>query len=58
MAKPETSPFLPAARPEVFPVSLALAQEDVDWLDAQAEHLNRSRSDVLREIIRHVRGAS
>ena len=56
MANPPEAPsFLPEVRREVFATSLALDQETVDWLDGLAERLNRSRSEVAREIFKRVR---
>lgn len=55
MSIPDPSSLLPPVRPDVFSTSLALCQDDVDWLDSQAALLNRSRSDVAREIFRNIR---
>ncbi len=55
MANPDAPSFLPEPRREVFATSLALDQDTVDWLDGLADRLNRSRSEVAREIFRKVR---
>jgi predicted transcriptional regulator len=56
MANPPDAPsFIPQPRQDVFSTSLALDQETVDWLDGLAERLNRSRSEIAREIFKRVR---
>lgn len=56
MSKPGLLP--PPAEPKpppMVPITLALDEESIGWLDGIATSTNRSRSDVAREIFRAVR---
>lgn len=53
MPNPEI--LLPTAKGEVVQTSVSIEQASLDWLNQLATDTNRTRSDVLREILRNVR---
>lgn len=58
MAKTELVPGPAEPKEPLVPTTMALDQENLDWLDGISTRTKRSRSEVAREIFRNVREAS
>jgi metal-responsive CopG/Arc/MetJ family transcriptional regulator len=52
MSTPDVLPDPAEPKPDLVPVSLMLDQDLLDWLDGLADGADRSRSYVLRSVLR------